>query len=168
MTDTQYNEQLELLDKQIDAFDDEIDAIQDKKRELYQEKHKLERLYHSEKMASLKIQPGNVIFGVAKRKDYHFMMLKAFVVSKASSAHHIDVIAHMYACDDFEYSFRGYQQNISIDNVIDMFKDFHLYVLSMDTYKELLIKMTMLEINIDNFEKIAATYTLHAMQKIND
>ena len=164
----EYNRKSKEIQDKIDAYEDQKDEIYDAQRELRMQQQQLAQQYHSERMASLKLENGNVIVGFAKYKDYHFMMLKAFVIVNAETACHIDTINHNYACNDFYYSFGSGDKNIKMEEIIEMFEDFHVYVFEKKIYDEMLMKMAMLEINIDNFDSFAATYTAQAIQKISE
>ena len=163
----EYNNKIKELDEELDSYDEKIDQLCEKKRNCFMKKHKLEQAYNAERLKGLKLEKDNVVVGFAKEKDYHFQMIKSFVVSQVSSVNHIKTIEQVYSCNDFDYSYRGDNKNISLNDILDMFNNFHVYVFSMDVYKELFFKMSMLEVNIENFDSVAATYTAQAIQKIS-
>jgi hypothetical protein len=168
MTEFEYTTKINELDKIIDTYEEQIDILRDKQRECYQEKYKFEKLYNREKLANLKIEKDNVILGFAKDKDYHFVMIKSFIVSHVSGAQHIETVEHNYRCDDFDYSYRCSTSTISIDNIIDMFKDFDVFIFSMNEYNQLFSKMAMLQIHIDNFDNVINQFKALSLQKINN
>ena len=93
--------------------------------------------------------------------------IKSFIVSHVSGAQHIETVEHNYRCDDFDYSYRCSTSTISIDNIIDMFKDFDVFIFSMNEYNQLFSKMAMLQINIDNFDNVINQFKALNLQKIN-
>lgn len=161
------NKSKEIQDK-IDAYEDQRDELYEQQRELRKQQYMLDQQYHAERMANLKLANGNVIVAFAKYKDYHFMMMQSFVIKNAETPYHIETIAQTYACDDFYYSYRSGEQTLKIEDVIAMFEDFHVYVFDQEVYNELLMKMVMLEISVDNMDGIAATYSSQAIQKISE
>lgn len=164
----EYNKRSKELQDKISSYEDQIDELNGAQRELRMQQYKLNQEYHAERMATLNLKNGNVVVGFAKYKDYHFMMIKAFVIVNAETVSHIETIAHNYACNDFYYSFGSGDQNIKIEEIVEMFDDFHVYVFEQNVYNELLMKMAMLEVSVDNFDSIAATYTAQAIIKISE
>lgn len=164
----EYQQKRSELQGKIDNYEDQIDELNNAQRALRMEQYQLDQKYHAERMANLKLENGNVVVGFAKYKDYHFMMIQAFVIVNSETAFHIDTINHNYACNDFYYSFGSGDKNIKMEEIIEMFEDFHVYVFEKKVYDEMLMKMAMLEINIDNFDSFAATYTAQAIKKISE
>jgi hypothetical protein len=164
----EYQNKSKKIQEMIDVYEDQKDEIFEAQRELRLQQYRLDQQYHADRMASLNLKNGNIIVGFAKHKDYHFMMIQTFVIVNAETATHIETIAQNYACNDFYYSFGCGDKTVKMDDIIEMFDDFHVYVFDQKIYNELLMKMTMLEVTFDNFDSIVATYAAQAIQKISE